>query len=305
MRFNHVFYALLGISGVGAFAVPPTFSDAARPKLTALFTPVARPARAVGAWATGRWGAPEPRLDQRPADTVYAENQALKAANVKMAYELDGLRQVVAEWNKVGPLKDRCTAVAVVGNDASLGVRDALSLQSGSMAGLTDGMFVLRDQNVVGRLVTGKLGAQVRLVTDPQTKVYAYFGSFRKPDKSAAKHKTAVEIGPGGSAVVAEPADEDAPVFVRLNLPVKLVEGAGHGTMVCRNIPYADAVDREGLKIGDWAVIEDREWKDLQGWRLGVVTDIRKTNRMFAEIEIKPESNLLQLREVMVLTKEK
>jgi hypothetical protein len=302
MRFNHVFYTLLGLSGVSAFALPPAYTEPLRPKVGVLLAPVAQPARSIAGWATGRWGSPEPRLDDRPADAVYAENQELKVANARMAHELDDLRKIATEWEKVGPLRDRCTAVTVAGGDAALGTRDSLSLKGGAWSGLADGMYVLRDRDVVGRLVTGKVGAQVRLVTDPQTKVRAYFGTFRKPAKVAKPGATVVVGGPAG----APPADADAPEFVRLNLPVKLVEGAGHGKMVCRNLPFADAVDREGLKVGDWAMIEDPDWpKDLQGWRLGVVTAVRKTNRMMAEIEVQPERNLLLLSEVMVLTKEK
>jgi cell shape-determining protein MreC len=287
MRFTKVFYILLALSAISAFVLPARIGEAARPMAGALLTPVALPARAVASWATGRAGAAAPQPDGRPADEIVRENQDLRLANEKLAYDLARLQLLVQERAKIDPeIRDLCTPVAVLG-DGNNGTRDALNVKSTSLGGLSDGMFVLHNRDVVGRLVTGKAGAQVRLVTDPTSRVQAYFVPFKR---SAGK--------PGTTKPAGGRAD-------RYDLPSKLVEGAGRGRMVCRNIPYASVEDVK-LSVGDWAILDDPEWpKSLQGRRLGVVTKITKTARMMAEIEIKPEAELLQLNEVLVLTKEK
>ncbi|MDB5297882.1 MAG: hypothetical protein JWO31_3865, partial [Phycisphaerales bacterium] len=255
-----------------------------------------QPARAVAAWATGRGnGSAATADDRRPADAVVQENQDLRLTNAKLSYDLAELQKVAMERGKIDPeLRNLCTPVAVLGGADPNGVRDALSLRATGLSGFTDGMFVLHDRDVVGRLVTGKAGARVRLVTDPESRVQAYFVPFRRDARQAA-----VGAAP-------RPANEqDRRPADAYNLPSRLVEGAGRGRMVCRNIPF-DLVTQVGLTVGDWVMVNDPEWPPaLQGRRLGVVVRVTKAAKMMAEIEIKPDPELLLLREVLVLTKEK
>jgi hypothetical protein len=292
MRFTSAFYILLALSGACAFLVPPRVTEAARPMMGTLLTPVAQPSRAIAAWATGRSGEPRPPADDRPADDVVRENQELRLANQKLVHDLALAQRLVQERAKIDPeIRDLCTSVAVLGGTDPNGVRDALAVKSTSLSGLADGMFVLHNRDVVGRLITGRAGAQVRLVTDPQFRVKAYF----VPGNPAARPGTRQ----AGETVRPSPG--------RYDLPTKLIEGAGRGRMVCRNIPFAD-VDRVKLSVGDWAIVDedDPEWpRELQGRRLGVVTKITKAAKMMAEIEVKPEAEVLALREVLVLTKGK
>jgi cell shape-determining protein MreC len=149
---------------------------------------------------------------------------------------------------------------------------------------------VLYEHNVVGTLVSGRVGAQVRLVTDKQSRIRARFGSFRSIDP---------ENKPGTT----KPSAAETR-FVPYKLNEVLVEGQGNGKMVSRNLPLAD-VRREGLKAGDWVVASDPDWPELNDRRIGKVQEIRTADHMMAEIEITPERDLMRLREVMVLTKKK
>jgi hypothetical protein len=222
---------------------------------------------------------------QPPPDTVVKENEDLRLANLQLTQELVELRRINNIRDNIGPLRDRCTPIAVVGTDS--GNREALLLRSGPFSGLRDGMYVLYNQDVIGTLVSGKAGAQVRLITDPQTRVQCGFGTFRNI---------------GGPAT--QPAAGGA-TFTRFDLPPRVLVGLGNGKMSCVTIPYAD-VKRVGLQENDWVILEDESWlPELKGRRVGIVTNVKVSSRMMAEIEVRPERDLLELREVMVLTKEK
>lgn len=292
MRSNKAFYILLGLSAASAFVVPTRYTDGVRPRVSALFTPVAQPARALAGWATGRSGAAAGQnVDPRPSEVVYQENEDLRVLNARLTQEVAELRKVRAELDTLGDLRDLCTPVAVLGNDTTA-ARDSLALRSTGFTGLADGMFAVVRDDVVGVLIAGKAGAHVRLITDPQSRVLARFATFRPAAGPPAEGQPAGGPPAGGG-------------FTYLGLTPRLVEGAGNGLMVCRNVPFAE-VEKSGLKRGDWAVVNDQDWRrELQGRRLGVVADVRKGNRLMAEIVIKPEPDLRGLREVMVLTKEK
>ena len=84
-----------------------------------------------------------------------------------------------------------------------------------------------------------------------------------------------------------------------------LVRGDGGGTLVCEMINLADAATYH-LHAGDWVMLDDPDWPvHLQNYRIGRIVSIgkRKDGPLFAEIRIRPYSDLKKLREVMVLTK--
>lgn len=285
MRFNQVFYLLLMLSAISAFMLPQGMTDRVRPLAGTLLTPVAEPTRALSGWMTGRAG-PSVPVDQRPADQIVLENVELKQTVAKLQHDLDVFRKRDAEHAKLGDIRDLCRPVTVLG-PASSGGRDVLTVRSSSLTGLADKMVVLYEQDIVGVLANvGAGGAQVRLVTDPQSRMLAKFGVFQKPTSNAA--------GDGGEMR-----------FVPLAIQPMLVEGAGGGKMICRNIPWKDATDA-GLVEGAWAILNDAQLPTaVQGRRLGVVRKIAKGAKMMAEIEIRPEIDLMQLKEVMVLTKDR
>lgn len=290
-RFNHVFYGLLLIAALAAFAIPQRFTDRAEPQLQALFVPVAKPVRGFTAWATGQSG-PEAIRDDRPVLAIRQQNDELAQENVKLRHDLEELQKINAEREKLGDIRPLCTPVQVVGPDP--GPRESLAVQASSITGLGGApaardhtFFVLYHGGVVGTLQVGTAGGQVRLITDPAFKATAYFGAQR-PVK-----------GEGGKT--------DRREFVRFNKEPVLVEGVGKGALVCRLLTM-ETVKRTGLAAGDWVVLSDPAWPDkLQGRRIGTVTSVepRRQNQLFAEIKVEPVHNLLRLREVMVLTKDK
>jgi len=88
-------------------------------------------------------------------------------------------------------------------------------------------------------------------------------------------------------------------------LPASTVHGIGNGMMAARLMHMKDVTEAH-LQENDWVVLDDREWPEvLQGWRVGRVTSIepRRDAPGFAEIRIEPSTNLMQLREVMVMNK--
>jgi len=289
VRFNQVFYLLLLLSAVSAFLLPQGVTDRLRPAAGVVLWPVARPSRSIAGWATGRTGPGVP-ADTRPADVIVSENLDLKHTVARLQYELDEFRKRDAEYAKLGPLRDLCRPVPVIGVESE---RDVLTIGGSSLSGLADRMPVLHDRYIVGALQNvGLGGAQVMLLTDPRSRVRAHFASFRKVGGRAAAPADA-----GGEAAAMQ--------FVRLDLPVKLVEGAGNGRMICRNIP-APEIAKAGLAEGDWAVLDEPEWPGpVQGRRLGVIRKIVTGNKLMAEIEIRPDIDLKALKEVMVLVKDR
>jgi hypothetical protein len=286
MRFTQVFYLLLTISAITAFVLPSRLTARAKPAVETLLTPIAQPSRSLTGWVSGRSGGGPTTPDTRPAATIVSENLELKQSIAKLTYDLAELRKISAEQDKLGDIRDLCTPFTVLGTDVS-GVRQMLSLRGGSFSGLTDKMIVLYDRDVVGILVdVGAGGAKVRLVTDPASGVEGHFATFKRDPAAQAT----TDGQPGMQ-------------FVRLDLPVKLIEGGGNGVMKCRNIAM-DAVQKAGLTVGAWVVVDDRSWPtEVQGRRLGVVSKIIPDQKMMAAIEISPATDLLRLSKVMVLTK--
>jgi hypothetical protein len=120
----------------------------------------------------------------------------------------------------------------------------------------------------------------VRLITDPASKITGYFGRWvRKSETETEFQRTATDI--------------------------PLIEGAGKGMLVIRNLNLKD-IRAVGLAEGDWAVLDDNDWPQVvAGQRLGRIVSIRaRTDApLKAEIRLQPQQNLSMLREVMVLTK--
>ena len=59
-----------------------------------------------------------------------------------------------------------------------------------------------------------------------------------------------------------------------------------------------------GLTKGDWVVVRDEDWPNLlQRYRIGRVESVAQWSggAGYADIQVKPAAELLQLREVLVL----
>ena len=280
LRFNHFFVASLGLLAAVAFLVPQRLTDKAVPNLQGLFLPVSGPTR----WAMGiierRVAGEEQIVDTRPVDKIRRENDELRQTLVQRDHELAEARRIAGERQGVGlDVWSLCTPVTVVGPDS--GNRDSLAIGGSSFSGLRDGMCVLYAGGIVGTLQrSGVAGGQVQLVTNRGFHVTAFFGKFANVDGK--------------------------PVLERLNKVPVLVEGNGEGIMLCKaKVTYTETQQWQ-LAPGDWVLLEDSEWSSrVQARRLGKVVSVAKNkeHQLFADILIRPESDLKKLREVMVLTR--
>lgn len=283
VKFNHVFTFLLALSAAASFVIPPAYTSKALPQVQSVFAPVSIPARRVGAWFHDRVARPDPR-DRRGIEDVRAENVLLRNRLTELEAQLDVERQRNVQWQKLGPLKDRCVAVEVAGGDA--GPRDSLALQGSTWERVRDGAVALIPGGVAGQVQgrAGIAGAQLRLITDPGFKVR---GSFvRLVPQSSAK----------GAALGTQPVTRR----------MLVLEGIGGGAMVVRPPLSMKEVLETGLTDGDIAVADERDWPvELRGHQLGSVTKIepKRDAPGFAEVRIEPTTNLEGLREVMVLVK--
>ena len=279
IKFQHVFVGLMFLSLLSAFAIPPKYTTKVQPQVQGLFAPVARPTRAVAGWAQERLF-PEKSTDQRAAEDVRDENDSLRKEVAYLQRQLDLLQERSAERDRLGPIGARCDRFHVVGSDG--GTRESLSIQGSTLEGLREGKEVLYPDGVVGKVErAGVGGAQVRLITDPASKLIGSFGTFRRNSSGQTEY---------------------VPIAVR----PAVVEGAGENTMLVRSLTL-DEVRAAGLEVGNWVALgDDPEWpEELQGQRLGKIAKIapRRDAPLFAEIRVEPAKNLTRLRDVMVVVR--
>jgi cell shape-determining protein MreC len=275
LRFNHVFIALMCLSFACAFILPLRMTDPVRAQFQGIFAPVSRPVGMLAGRAYGKL-VQSKKFDSRDSIVIEQENVRLKTTLANLQAQLRSLQELTAERQLLGDVLPLCTPVKVVGGDA--GSRESLSLQP--TAGLHDGMFALYWGGIVGRIDRAGYsgGAQVRLLTDPGFSVQGSFGRF----VTNAQGQT---------------------VFQTVKAPAPLLQGVGNGTMLIRRMPMEDVSD---VRPDDWVVVDDRDWPaTLQAYKLGVVESKEPASGapLFAEIRVRPMSNLMQLREVMVMTR--
>jgi hypothetical protein len=275
IKFNHVFALLLALSAAAAFAIPEKYSVKPLPGLQVVFAPVSIPVRHVGGWVHDRLF-PRDLAGKRTLQAVVAENERLTDAVGYLQKQLEAERRRNAEWAPLADLRDRCIPLAVAGADA--GTRESLALPVSTLERVRDGAFALYPGGVAGRVDgrSGLGGAQLRLITDPGFKVRGHFS----------------RRGAGGEV------EQTTEVF--------LLEGVGDGAMVARGAVTMEDVQKGLVRVGDSALLDDRDWPAaLHGQRLGVVTriDPMREQHKFAAVRVEPTSNLLLLNEVMVFTK--
>jgi cell shape-determining protein MreC len=276
LKFNHVFIVLMLISAACAFVVPLRMTNTVRAQFQNVVSPISRPIGSFAHFVHSKL-ARSPKFDSRDSTVIALENDQLKTTIANLRAQVKSLQQLTAERQLLGDVLPLCTPVPVVGGDA--GLRESLSLQSA--VGLQDGMFALYSGGVVGRLDRAGYsgGAQVRLITDPGFSVQGEFVRF------------------------VSDAQQGKSDFESIKAPSPLVQGAGNGMMVIRRLPLEELAD---VKPGDWVVVRDRDWPlVLNGYKLGVVESKEPMSGapLFAEVKVRPVTNLMQLREVMVMTK--
>src|SRR5215208_1702649 len=207
-RSHPVFAFLMFLGFVSAFLLPSGFTESISPQFQYLFAPVARPVRSIAQWGHGRAGGPG-EDDPRPRTQIAMQNQELVQEVLRLKHELEELRRLNTDRERLGSLRPLCTPVPVIG--PGLDGRDALQVQASKFSGLRDGMCVLYSGDMVGTLKqVGVAGGQVQLVTDPGCRVFAYFRSDRAPADSKG--------------------DKAGGILERQGEQV-MVEGTGQGTM--------------------------------------------------------------------------
>ena len=278
-RFSLVFTGLILISAICAFIVPSGYSNVVRGRVDGLFAPVAWPVRRIAQSVSWRLNPPgqEKREDdfpQAPA-AARAEIEQLRGEVASLTVQLAEMQRINNERNLIGDIRRYCTAFRVFGGDQ--GGRDMLMLKGSSGDGLATDMPVLCKSGIVGRVSSG---SQVRLITDKGFRVNAVIGHEEKDVNGRF-------------------------VFRILPTPTLLVEGRGGGSMAISSLSYEQAMTAK-IREGDRVVLYDTDnWAlAVNGRTLGRIERIDRLARatLFAEIVIRPETDLRQLQEVMVVT---
>ena len=292
LRFTHVFAALMVLAALCAFALPARVSDRVRHHVRVLFVPVSWPTHKIGGWIVSRVAPERVRDDGAPdADhprtvrELVEENQELRQRVLTLKDQLARAQQREAERETIGEVRALCKPFSVTGTGGDSALRESLLISGSTRDGVAFGQPVLfggiGGGGIAGRIFNAVLGgSQVQLITDRGFKANV------------------------GFARVVPTADGKSD-FVVVAAPQVLAEGDGQGHLWIRNLPITDA-ESAGLKADDWVILRDDEWPDiLQRYRLGRITSVqrRPNGPLYAEIKVEPPTNLMNLREVMVMVK--
>jgi cell shape-determining protein MreC len=138
------------------------------------------------------------------------------------------------------------------------------------------------DKRMAGRLEIVGIGAtRVRLITDNGSTIA---GAFKRYSRSDAD-------------------------FQQMPQGIKVLQGYGAGRMIIHGMK-SDEVTPPGdphhaLAPGDWLVVNDPDLpQNVQGFKLGEVDSIRSAkNALFYDVIVRPDTDLMKLREVMIVVK--
>ncbi len=275
IRFNQAFIGILAAGVLSSFLIPPSVTERARGKVDVLLVPVASPVRGIAGIFKSKWGSkslPPGETALRPDAQIAAENSGLRQQIILLNHRVEELQLKLAENKRLGELKllDDFEQVGVIGGDASPD-RDSLSLMPNSLVNFSPGTAVMCPEGVVGRMVEGR---RVRLITDRGFIVTGEFGRW---------------------------VDQK---WTSIPTPKPSVHGIGRGVMRVENLTMEDA---RQIKPTDWVVVSDPidYPKILQGRKIGQVESVQPMSGkpLFAEIIVKPSTDLRQLSEVLVMKK--
>ncbi len=272
IRFNQAFIGLLAAGAISSLVIPPSITGRAQGKADVLLYPVVKPVRAIADSLNSKYAdrpLPPGETRQRNDSEIAAENTLLRQQITFLNTQLEDLRLVEAERKRVGKLLDYFKPVGVIGGDAGPG-RESLSILPASGIDTSPGTPVMCSDGLVGRIVEG---GRVRLITDGGFTMTGQFGRWENGNWNT------------------------------LAIPNPSVKGAGAGQMRVENLTVEQA---QPLKPGDWVVISDADFpRILQGGQIGQVDSIApmRSKPKFAEIIVKPRTDLRKLREVLVLRK--
>ena len=295
LRFNYLFAALLGASFVTAFVIPSKYTTRGFGQLQGVFSPVSRPIRAL-LGGISRHYRQEPIHDdlspQKPRDesAVFAQNHELLAAYASLELKFNQLSQLNADRQSVGDIRRLCKPAGVTGSETS-GLREVLSITAPVS---TDGLAnrpVIRGNpsqspmscDLIGRVApSGRLGAQVRLVTDPGFVLSVRFARYVPAEEGKLHLKFVESLHP-------------------------LIRGIGHNQMsIASNLSMKEVLSA-GIAVNDLVLLDDPEWPpNIQGFSIGRIVSLNHQSKsaLFADIRVEPATNLMRLTEVMVMIKD-
>jgi cell shape-determining protein MreC len=270
-RFNQLFVAMMLLGLLGSLFISPAVTGRAKGKEELLLYPVIKPVRVIAAMFRSKYG----RKELPPGETtvrkdpeVAAENSELRQQVVFLYRQLEDLRLVETERKHLGKLLDYFKPVSVMAGDASPG-RESLTILPASGVDISAGAPVMGADGFVGRMVEGR---RVRLVTDKDFTITGRFGRW--------------ENGQWQNLVTPKPS----------------VRGIGNGQMRIDNLTNDDA---KPLHPGDWVVVADTTDYSpiMQERQIGQIDTIRAmpSKPLFAEIIVKPRTDLRTLKEVLLM----
>ena len=283
MRFNAVLLSLMGLAAISALAMPPTMGDSFR-KLGILFMPVSSPVRQIAGTVDARMVKPIPLPSTQTSagrtaaqlrddiETMKYQIQVLTAENLRIHEKLDSIGAI--------DITSAIKFVPVIGGD--LGTQQVLTLQLRSGEGAVPNTPVMYPpKNFAGKLeVVGLGAARVRLISDKNSTVTGMFCRYQK------------DLG-----------------MIDMPQPFKTMEGLGNGKMVINKVKVDEASPprhpESNLAVGDWFVVRDKDLpEEVQRYKLGEIESITPSKQpQFVTIILRPDTDLMKLREVMVLGK--
>ena len=270
-RFNQLFVTMMLLGVVGSLFISPAVTGRAKGKEELLLYPVIKPVRVIAAMFRSKYGhkeLPPGETTVRKDPEVAAENSELRQQIVFLNRQLEDLQLVETERKHLGKLLDYFKPVTVMAGDASPG-RESLTILPASGVDVSAGAPVMGADGLVGRMVEGR---RVRLITDKDFTITGRFGRW-----------------------------EDGQ-WQTLATPKPSVRGIGNGQMRIDNLTNDDA---KPLHPGDWVVVADTTDYSpiMQERQIGQIDTIRAmpSKPLFAEIIVKPRTDLRTLKEVLLM----
>ena len=282
IRFNHVFLALLLFCACSAFLLP-RYVGAARAPVQNIYFPVSRPTRLIVQWLLNRVdhrGTPDAYSPEHPRsdDDIRQENLDLHQQVLNLTMLLQKMEQVESQRAAMGDLRNYCVPFKATGGDT--GTRLSLFISGTKSDHLAAKMGVVFPGGVVGQLAEpGPLGTTVRLMTDRGFRCAT--GVFKRFGKDS----------------------NGKPIVLSITSEPVLATGAGDNTLIVSLDPKLAKL----IHDGDLFVLDDSDWKQvIQGLPIGrVVSDPKPPASTPGSVNfrLRPTSDLMQLKEVMVVTK--
>jgi cell shape-determining protein MreC len=280
MRFNHMFIFIMAVSALSALVLPRGMADGLRSTMDNVLMPVAYPVGSLAGAIDSHFEAPRPPI--RGADGKIASDAELRDEVERdrviignLSERIDGLRRQLNENKSLGSIAQYCRRFTVWG--AQPGPRNILNITGSSGDGLRDGMAVINSYGMVGRIASaGVGGARVQLITDSRFVAAGAIKRYR-PDSRQG--------------------------YLTLQTPPFTVAGDGAGGLVITNLKRTD-VKAAGIREHDWVTLYDHDYPDIvQGLKLGEIVSIteQRRNPLFVEIAVHPFSDLMHLKDVMVV----